>query len=92
MSKNVLIEGFYINDSNQEWIDFELVFDVDKFAKLLVEHKDVFEHNKGKAKISLCRSKNNKRYASLSTWKNSIKPEITTQNHLPDRELADSPF
>jgi hypothetical protein len=92
MSKNVLIEGFFINENNQEWIDFDLVFDVNKMAKLLLDYKDVFEHNNGKAKISICRSKQNKRYASLSTWKNTKKPEITANNHLPDRELADTPF
>jgi len=93
MNNNVLIDGFFINDNNQEWIEYDLVFNAKNLAELLIEHKDVIDANKGNARISLCRSKNNKMYASFSTYKPQVKPETTAQSHMPDRENKDDlPF
>jgi len=93
MSNNVLIDGFFINDNKQEWIEYDLVFNAQKMAQLLIDHKDVFEANKGNARISLCRSKNDKLYASLSTYKPTPKAEVTAEVHMPDREDdSDLPF
>ena len=75
MSNNVLIDGFFINDNKQEWIEYDLVFNAEKFARMLIEHKEVFAANKGNARISLCRSKNGKLYGSLSTYKPAPKEE-----------------
>ena len=93
MSNNVLVEGFFINDNKQEWIEYDLVFNAQKMAELLITHKDVIDANKGNARISLCRSKNDKLYASFSTFKPTIKPEVTAGAHMPDREdNSDLPF
>lgn len=92
MSNNVLIDGFFINDNNQEWIEYDLVFNAEKFAKMLIEHKEVFAANKGNARISLCRSKNGKLYGSLSTYKPAPKQEVTAAAHMPDREDDGLPF
>jgi hypothetical protein len=93
MSNNVLVDGFFINDNKQEWIEYDLVFNAQKMAQLLIDHKDVIEANKGNARISLCRSKNDKLYASFSTYKPTAKPEVTAGAHMPDREdNSDLPF
>ena len=31
MNNNVLIDGFYINDNKQEWIEYDLVFNAQKW-------------------------------------------------------------
>lgn len=93
MNNNVLIDGFFINDNKQEWIEYDLVFNAQKMAQLLIDYKDVIEANKGNARISLCRSKNNKMYGSFSTFKPTSKPEVKASSHMPDRDNDnDLPF
>lgn len=88
MNDRELIKGFFINESKQDWILYELNFDVEEFAKMLTTYKDVFEANKGKGRIVLAKAKSGKLYATLSTWKPEKKVEV--QEHLADRD--DLPF
>lgn len=95
MANNILIDGLFVNESKLDWIEKEIVFDAETLAKLLVENKDVFDANKGKGKISICRSKKdrNKFYGTLSTWKPTKQEEVTPAQHMPDRGTNDDlPF
>ena len=84
-----LIKGFYVNESKQSWIKYELNFDVSELAKMLTTYKDVFEANKGKGRIVIAESQQGKLYATLSTWKPQAKPNV--DEHLSDRD-DDLPF
>lgn len=92
-NNQVLLEGVFINDNPKEWIEADIVFDAEKMAKILIDYKDVFAGNKGRGRISICRSKNGqKRYASLSTWIPTAQETITPAAHMPDRNNDDLPF
>ena len=87
-NNQVLLEGVFINDNPKEWIEADIVFDAEKMAKILIDYKEVFAGNKGRGRISICRSKNGqKRYASLSTWIPKPQEAISPAAHKPSKSI-----
>jgi len=85
MKNNELVKGMYVKEGDVEWVKFRMEFDVKEFSQMLINHKDVFDANKGKGRIDVCLSKSGKLYGSLSTYKPQQK---TTHNeHMKSREL-----
>ena len=83
------LKNFYVNDNDKDWIEADLVFNYKDLITQLEQNKHVFEANKGRGRISICRAKAPKtgRYASLST---GINPQnqnaVKHNNHFSDRE------
>ncbi len=95
MKNSELVKGLYIKEGEVDWVKYRLEFDVKQFSEMLITYKDVFEANKGFARIDLCLSKNGKMYGSLNTYKKQVENE-THKEHLSvrDEELeeTDLPF
>jgi hypothetical protein len=93
MKYNELVKGMYVKEGDVDWVKLRIDFDVEEFSKMLINHKDVFEANKGKGRIDVCLSKGGKLYATLSTFKPQAKEEVSVKSHLAEREEpADLPF
>jgi len=94
MSKSSeLIKGMFINEGNVSFVKHSINFDVKQFSQMLIDHKDVFDANKGYGRIEICESKAGKLYAALSTWKPSAKNDTQVEDHLKGREVnQDLPF
>jgi hypothetical protein len=91
MKNSELIKGMYVKQGDVDWVKQRIEFDVKQFSQMLIDHKDVFEANKGKARIDVCLSKGGKLYATLSTFKPQRKEESVSQ-HLATREEENIPF
>ena len=94
MKNAELVKGMYVKQGDVDWVHTQIDFDVQQFSQMLVDYKDVFEANKGKGRMSVCKSKNdpNKLYVTLSTFKPQPKQEVPVAEHLASREDDDMPF
>lgn len=86
-SDYVMIDQCFVNEAKPDFVHKEIVFDANILADLMVKHKDVFEANKGRMRLSLCHSKNKAghMYVTLSTWKPTQQQQVTPAQHMPDR-------
>jgi len=94
MSKaSELIKGMFVNEGNVSFVKYSINFDVKQFSQMLIDHKDVFDANKGYGRLEICESKGGKLYGALSTWKPSLKTDTSVEDHLAGREVEqDLPF
>lgn len=94
MKNAELVKGMYVKQGDVDWVKAQIDFDVAQLSQMLVTYKDVFEANKGKGRLSICKSKNNpdKLYMTLSTFKPQKREEVPVATHLADREDDDMPF
>jgi len=84
MADKIFISGFYIKESDKDWILCKLGINIEQFSKFVKEHKDGEFMN-----IDICESKNGKIYASLNTF----KPKKEEPKHEEPEEEKDSlPF
>ena len=82
MADKIFISGFYIKESDKDWILCKLGINIEQFSKFVKEHKDGEFMN-----IDICESKNGKIYASLNTFKPKEKKEPEIDNSETDDDL-----
>ena len=99
MKNAELVKGMFVEDGDVDWVKTRIKFNVQELSQMLIKYKDVFEANKGFARIDICESKNvNQKtgkktlYASLNTYKPQLKEEVPVAHHLAGREDDDMPF
>lgn len=94
MKNAELVKGMYVKAGDVDWVQARIDFDVAELSQMLITYKDVFEANKGKGRLSICKSKNdpNKLYMTLSTFKPQLQEQVPVATHLAGREDDDMPF
>jgi len=83
MADKIFISGFYIKESDKDWILCKLGINIEQFSKFVKEHKDGEFMN-----IDICESKKGKMYAQLNTYKKEeTKKEEKSEDRIGGEDL-----
>ena len=88
-----LIKGMYVKRGKVDFVLFEIDFNAELLAKMLVDEKDWFAKNKGYGKIRVMMSKAGKPYCALDKFVPEKKESVSVSDHLENRSEDDGlPF